>query len=102
MNGVSGFDRLVANVHRLTNNYSSLLLGWIKSKPLPSRGKHLDEFTQKDNAFLLWNKIANGPFVLVAFMYINWDPNYLWKPEDMTLVRTFRRIYLFALPWIYN
>jgi len=44
----------------------------------------LDELTKKDKMFLLWNKISNGPFVLVAFLYINWDPNFLWEPKDMT------------------
>ena len=48
------------------------------------RGHHLDELTQKDKMFLFWNKISNGPFVLAAFMYINWDPNFLWDPKDLT------------------
>jgi len=61
-----------------------IFTGWIHAAPLPVRGQHLDELTKKDKMFLLWNKISNGPFVLVAFLYINWDPNFLWEPKDMT------------------
>lgn len=68
-------------------NYISIHLGeWIHAKHLPVRGHHLDVLTRKDKFYLLLNKISNGPFVLVAFMYVNWDPNFLWDPKEMTMM----------------
>ena len=79
-------------------NYIAINLGdWINAKHLPVRGHHLDVFGRKDRLYLLWNKIANGPFVILAFMYINWDPNYLWRPEEMTLKNVFLPFPLFFI-----
>eukprot|EP00573_Skeletonema_grethae_P011252 CAMPEP_0201703948 /NCGR_PEP_ID=MMETSP0578-20130828/41370_1 /ASSEMBLY_ACC=CAM_ASM_000663 /TAXON_ID=267565 /ORGANISM="Skeletonema grethea, Strain CCMP 1804" /LENGTH=134 /DNA_ID=CAMNT_0048191871 /DNA_START=51 /DNA_END=452 /DNA_ORIENTATION=+ len=58
--------------------------GKVKKSGIPVRGKHLDNFTRKDYAFIMINKCMTGLFVYCYF-------GYLWsvrKPEDSSITTT--------------
>ncbi|EJK63863.1 hypothetical protein THAOC_15457, partial [Thalassiosira oceanica] len=63
-------------VLELVSNIVYYVPRFFSAKTIPVRGKHLDEFSFKDKAFVTFNKCLTGLFVYAYF-------GYLWSVRKM-------------------
>jgi len=61
---------------------------WLRSKPIPARGQHLDELTPKDKLFIGISKAQTGPFVYFFLRFLCSEhnaENILWSVDEVSL-----------------
>ena len=63
--------------------------GWMNSKQIPVRGKHLDELSPTDKLFIGISKAQTGPFVYFLLRYCFHESNILWNLNEITLRTVF-------------
>jgi len=53
--------------------------GWLGSRLIPVRARHLDDLDERDHLFIGLNKAATPPFVYFLVRYLHDEPNVVWE-----------------------
>jgi len=61
---------------------------FVGANRIPIRGKHLDEFSSKDLAFISWNKLTATIFVYHSVRYCWLSSRILWATDEVSLLST--------------
>ncbi len=64
------------------------IFGSVGAKMIPIKGKHLDEFSSQDNAFIFINKLLTIVFVYSLIIVCNEVPTIKWKHDELSIYNT--------------
>lgn len=79
---------LVIGALELTTYASHRFGDWMNLPQIPVRGKHLDDFSSVDYAFISFSKVSLPPFVYYFLRYSFYCEAVPWHPAKLNLVNT--------------